>query len=480
MSDITTPKRSAILSIPENVHLYSVEAEQQILGLLLLDNANLEKVLDFLKPHHFFRPVHQRIFQEIINLNTSRQEANPVTLQHLFQDDPELVAVGGAFYLIDLADGVISSVALRDYAQIVFDFSIRRDLIEIYSEAIDGLCQIDGEKTALEHLAVLEKKLYTLATTGSTKTMVVTFEEASKKYLETAEAAYKGEKGAIGLSTGFCDLDNLLSGGLISSDLLILAARPSMGKTALATNIAFNVASAGTPVLFFSLEMSAEQLAGRIICGEAGISGQSVCSGNICTEVFGGLYCLRNSIKDIPLFIDESPSLSVMHLRNRARQIKRQYGIGLIVIDYLQLIEADAKKGYTSNRVQEVSDITRALKGIAKDLDLPVLALSQLSRAVEQRDDKRPQLSDLRDSGSIEQDADVVMFLYREEYYEVTKEPTKGTEKHLEWERRMDNIYGKAEVLIAKQRRGRTGKVKLFFDKKLTRFGNLANDTFDS
>ena len=301
------------------------------------------------------------------------------------------------------------------------------------------------------------------------------FPESAESFFKDADRAYAKEEGIVGLSTGIRPLDGGLGGGLKSPDLLILAARPSMGKTALATNIAFNVARAGTPVIFFSLEMSAAQLAGRIICGEAYLPLQRVYRGELHAKEFEHLHKIGGSLLDTPLFIDETPSLNIVTLRNRARHLKRLYGIGLVVVDYLQLLETEARRGYISNRVQEISDISKSLKGLAKELDLPVLALSQLSRNVEQRDSKQPQLSDLRDSGSIEQDADVVMFVYREEYYLQNRKPEYGTVDFENWQIKADAASGKAEVIVAKNRNGSTGKVDLFFDKGIMRFREPIN-----
>ena len=460
--------------------LHNLEAEQALLGALLLNNGSLEHVSDFLRPDHFAHAVHGRIYESIQRLNDRGQFADPITLKDIFHENEHLAAVGGAGYLIDLANSVVSIISAADYGRLIYDLYLRRQLINLSHETVQEVRNFDLESTAVQHIESAEKKLYDLATTGQAGGNAISFREALTQALETAEIAYKRDSHIVGVTTGFIDLDKWL-GGLHPSDLLILAGRPSMGKTALATNIAFNAALCfaqnnreGSPVAFFSLEMSAEQLATRILSSESKVSSDKIRRGEIRSEDFPKFVEISRSIHNTPLFIDDTAGLSIMALRNRARRLKRQHDIGLIVIDYLQLLESSNKRS-SDNRVQEISEITRSLKGIAKELNVPVLALSQLSRAVEQRDDKRPQLSDLRESGSIEQDADVVMFVYREEYYESRKQPPGGTEKHLEWQKRMDGVYNKAEVIIAKQRHGPIGTVKLFFDGKLTRFGNLEN-----
>ncbi|RZI47106.1 replicative DNA helicase [Candidatus Finniella inopinata] len=473
------PQQTQLAPIAETI-LHNVEAEQALLGALLLNNNSLEHVSDFLRPDHFSHAVHGQIYESIQRLIDRGQIADPITLKDIFHQNEHLATVGGASYLIDLANSVVSIISAADYGRLIYDLYLRRQLINLSHETVQEVRNFDMEATAVQHIESAEKKLYDLATTGQAGGNAISFREALTQAIETAEIAYKRDSHIVGVTTGFIDLDKWL-GGLHPSDLLILAGRPSMGKTALATNIAFNAALCfaqnnqdGTPVAFFSLEMSAEQLATRILSSESKVSSDKIRRGEIRSEDFPKFVEISRSIHNTPLFIDDTAGLSIMALRNRARRLKRQHNIGLIVIDYLQLLESSNKRS-GDNRVQEISEITRSLKGIAKELNVPVLALSQLSRAVEQRDDKRPQLSDLRESGSIEQDADVVMFVYREEYYESRKQPPEGTEKHLEWQKRMDGVYNKAEVIIAKQRHGPIGTVKLFFDGKLTRFGNLEN-----
>ncbi|GHS93629.1 replicative DNA helicase [Alphaproteobacteria bacterium] len=457
---------------------HNLEAEQALLGALLLNNNVLENVGDFLKPEHFYSPVHGKIFRAIQFLRDKNYSADPITLKDFFQKDDALSEVGGASYLVDLANSVVSLMNTADYGVLIYDLFLRRELMKIAQETTDDCRNSDLEINAETIVEDVEKKLYSLVTLGQEAHSVVAFRDAITQAIESAEMAFQRDSHIVGVTTGFLDVDRWL-GGLHKSDLLIIAGRPSMGKTALATNMAFNAAQTslrnpqdGATVVFFSLEMSAEQLATRILASESGISSDKIRRGSIRKDDFPKFVEVSRTIHDLPLFIDDTPGLSLSTLRNRARRLKRQHNIGLIIIDYLQLVDASSRRN--DNRVQEVSTITRALKTLAKELDVPVLALSQLSRAVEQRDDKRPQLSDLRESGSIEQDADVVMFIYREEYYELRKEPKEGTEEHAVWQKKMNGIYNQAELIIAKQRHGPVGIVKLFFDGQLTKFGNAA------
>lgn len=458
-------------SVPQNL-----EAEQALLGAILLNNRAIESVSEFLLPDHFYYPAHSKIFEAIGTLIERGYVADPITLRDFFNSEEALKSVGGAEYFVDLAQSVISIMNTADYGKLIYDLFLRRELIRIAQETNDNCRAKEVDSSALEIVEDVEKKLYNLVTTQNAGT-TTTFQEALTQAITTAETAFKRDSHIVGVSTGLVDVDRWL-GGLHPSDLLIIAGRPSMGKTALATNIAFNAAqmlaskpSDGAAVAFFSLEMSAEQLAMRILASESSISSDKIRRGSIRQEDFPKFIEVSRRINSLQLFIDDTPGLGLSALRNRARRLKRQHNIGLIVIDYLQLIEASSKKS-SDSRVQEVSTITRALKGIAKELDVPVLALSQLSRAVEQRDDKRPQLSDLRESGSIEQDADVVMFVYREEYYEARKEPKEGTDEHYAWQQKMNSIYNQAELIIAKQRHGPVGTIRLFFDGQLTKFGN--------
>lgn len=458
---------------------YNLEAEQSLLGALLLNNSSLEQIGDFLRPLHFADAIHGQIFEAIVRLIDRGQVADPITLKDYFDKNEALQPVGGARYLVDLAQSVISVISVGDYGRLIYDLFIRRQLMGIGEEMVLTARTHELDLTAIQQIEEAEKKLFDLATTGNASGGFQSFRDALTSSIEMAEIAYRRDSHIVGVTTGLADLDKWL-GGLHTSDLLIIAGRPSMGKTILATNIAFNAAMAslernknGASVAFFSLEMSAEQLATRILASESGVSSDKIRRGEIRAEDFPTFVEVSRRLSSIPLFIDDTPALTVSALRTRARRLKRQEGLGLIVIDYLQLMESGGSKRQGDNRVQEISDITRALKALAKELDVPVVALSQLSRAVEQREDKRPQLADLRESGSIEQDADVVMFIFREEYYEVRRQPPEGTDKHAEWQARMNQIANQAEVIIAKQRHGPVGTVRLYFDGTLTRFGNL-------
>ncbi|MDP4725415.1 MAG: replicative DNA helicase [Alphaproteobacteria bacterium] len=460
---------------------YNIEAEQALLGALILNNGTFEHISDFLRADHFSQKVHGVIFSAIAHSLERGRIADPITLKDVLNNDAEFLELGGYQYLVDLSDSVYSLVSVADYGRLIYDMYMRRQLIAIGHETIVDARMLDGERVATNVIEDAERRLYNLATIGNSGQGAVSFGHALAQAITTAEGAFKRDSHVVGVTSGFTDMDKWL-GGLHPSDLLILAGRPSMGKTALATNIAFNAAKGfiennkdGAPVLFFSLEMSSEQLANRILSSESGVSSDLIRRGAIRADDFPKLVDVSRRLGEVPLFIDDTPALTVTAVRNRARRLQRQHGIGMIVIDYLQLLSGSSKSS-DGNRVQEISEITRSLKALAKELNVPVLALSQLSRAVEQRDDKRPQLSDLRESGSIEQDSDVVMFVYREEYYEGRKEPTPGTDKHIEWQTNMSKVHNKAEVIIAKQRHGPIGTVRLYFDGSVTKFGNLAKE----
>jgi replicative DNA helicase len=461
---------------------HNLEAEQSVLGALLLNNSSYERVSDYLRPEHFSHKIHGHIYHAIVTLVDAGKIADPITLKAFFADSKELDSVGGAAYLVDLTNNVISIVSIKDYGQMIYDLYLRRELITIGEDIV-----LDARKAVLDEDAITqieksEKKLFDLGSNGVGSKTFTTFGSALTDAITSAEFAYKRDSHVVGVTSGLRDLDKYL-GGLHPSDLLILAGRPSMGKTALATNIAYNAAFAyanentdGAPVAFFSLEMSAEQLAARILSSESGVPSDKLRRGDIRSEDFTKIVDVSRRINAVPLLIDDTASLSITALRNRARRMKRQHNIGMIIIDYLQLLEGGGSKRSQDNRVQEVSEITRALKGIAKELNVPVLALSQLSRGVESREDKRPMLSDLRESGSIEQDADVVMFVYREEYYVSRAQPQEGTEQYIQWQQKMASVYNKAEVVIAKQRHGPVGTVRLYFNNHLTKFGDLQDD----
>ncbi len=460
--------------------IHNIAAEQALLGALLLNNTHIERLPDVLKAPHFAEKRHQLIFEAIMHLSQKGSVADPITLKDYLTSHPDFDQETTTAYLIDLCDQPTATVSVRDYGLLIYDLFLKRQIVTIGEDMIEGARTASLDLNANQQIEDAEKNLYTLAMQGETGSGFQTFRQAITKAVEMAEIAFKRDSHIVGVTTGLTDMDKWL-GGLHPSDLIILAGRPSMGKTALATNIAFNAAmskmrgeSVGAPVAFFSLEMSAEQLATRLLASECGISSDKIRRGEIRADDFPKFVEGSRRIFEAPLFIDDTPALTAAHLRNRARRLQRQHGLGLIIIDYLQLLDGGTNK--TENRVQEISAITRSLKALAKELHVPVIALSQLSRAVEQRDDKRPQLADLRESGSIEQDADVVMFVYREEYYEGRKEPQPGTDKHIEWQARMEKIYNKAEVILAKQRHGPIGTVRLYFDGAMTKFGNLTEN----
>jgi replicative DNA helicase len=473
----------------------NTEAEQALLGAILVNNAAYGRVAEFLASEHFGNAVHGRIFAAIGKLIERGQIANPVTLKNLFDQDGALSEIGGAQYLARLAESAVTIINAEHYGRTIHDLHLRRELITIGQDVVTEAFCHDLDDPATAQIERAEAKLFELATTGQAEGGPQPFVKALTTAIDMAAAAYKRDGKTVGVATGFTDLDKKL-GGLHPSDLIILAGRPSMGKTALATNIAFNAAKAyrgargpdgrfvaedGAVIGFFSLEMSAEQLATRILAEESGTSSDRIRRGEVGREDFDKFVAASQRLAAVPLYIDDTPALSISALRTRARRLKRQQGLGLIVIDYLQLMRPSLQNRVMENRVQEISDITRGLKAIAKELDVPVLALSQLSRAVEQREDKRPQLADLRESGSIEQDADVVMFIFREEYYLSRGEPTRRPEesddkfndRYDRWKERCEATYGIAEVIVAKQRHGPIGAVKLHFEAETTKFDSF-------
>lgn len=465
---------------PYRILPHNLEAEQGLLGALLIDNRALEKVGDFLRPEHFYAPAHQRIYDTIIKLVDRGQTASPVTLKNYFEQDTDLSHIGGAGYLTDLAANVVTVINAADYGRTIYDLSLRRELIALGEDIVNDSFAHNIDEDAVSTIESAEARLFKLAESGSQKGDFTTLRDSVMTAIEIAETAYKTAGHVTGVTTGLRDLDHKL-GGLHKSDLLILAARPSMGKTSLAVNVAYNAAKRyaetagkeGGIVGFFSLEMSSDQLATRILSDESGVSGDAIRKGEIKDADFRRFVEASQKLAQTPLYIDDTPALSISAVRTRARRLQRQRGLDLLVVDYLQLLRGTGSRQGVENRVREISEITQGLKAIAKELNIPVVALSQLSRAVEQREDKRPQLSDLRESGSIEQDADVVMFIYREEYYLSRTEPDPGTDKHMEWQDRMNNVHNVSEVIVAKQRHGPIGKVELYFDPNLTRFSDL-------
>ncbi|MEM6649597.1 MAG: replicative DNA helicase [Pseudomonadota bacterium] len=466
---------------------FSLEAEQAVLGAILFDNEVYYRVSAFLKTDHFYDPVHGMIYDAIEKLITRGRLASPVMLNTYLQEEPALRDVGGEKYLTNLARSVPTTIGAADYARLIFDHSVCRGLIRVGTEMIEKASTADLDDNPRDQLASAEAELYALAETGTYGSGFEQFEAALTKAIETINAAHKRGGKLAGISTGLRDLDEKL-GGLHPSDLVILAGRPSMGKTALATNIAVNVARAYQPELqpdgsvkareggvvgLFSLEMSSEQLAGRILSEISGIASERLRRGEIDQADFEAVYEASNELNDLKLYIDDTGGLSIGQVAARARRLKRQHNLNFLVIDYLQLLSGSKSAG--ENRVQELTEITTGLKALAKELEIPILALSQLSRQVEQREDKKPQLSDLRESGSIEQDADSVLFVYREEYYLGRAEPKEGSPEHLEWQDEMSKVVGQADVIIGKQRHGPIGTVKLSFDAKRTKFGDLAD-----
>ncbi|MBW8814391.1 MAG: replicative DNA helicase [Caulobacterales bacterium] len=467
----------------------NIEAEQALLGALLYDNAAFERLGDHLQARHFFEPFHQRLYAAIETNVRKGQLAEPILLAEQFNRDPAFAELGGIRYLAALVDRAPPAANAPDYARSVYDLALRRDLIRIGGEISTQAQQGDAELDARDQIEQAEQQLYQLAETGGVSSGFVNFSDALQGAVAMAAEAHARDGGLAGLSTGLIDLDQKI-GGMHPSDLIILAARPSMGKTSLACNVAFDVARhyawepqpdgskktvSGGVVAFFSLEMSAEQLAMRLLAEVSGVSGDRLRKGEIDASEFGRVRDAALEIQEAPLYIDATGGITLAKLTARARRLKRMVGLDLVVVDYLQLITTGA--GGPENRVQEVSMITQGLKALAKELSVPVMALSQLSRQVENREDKKPQLSDLRESGSIEQDADMVMFVYRESYYLSRLEPQPNTPEHFEWQEKMDKVMGLAEIIIGKQRHGPIGTVRLSFNEDLTKFGNLARDS---
>ena len=469
---------------------HSSEAEQALLGALLYDNEVYHRVSGIVQAKHFYNPIHLRIFDSIASLIEHGKLADAIVLKNRFSQDETLVDIGGVEYLALLLDNAPAGSTATEYAKLIFDLAMRRELIRLGDEIKFEATNPDSEEDAQAQITKAESQLYNLAEIGGTQSGFVTFENALIKSIEMASAAFSRDGHLSGTATGLDDLDRQL-GGMHRSDLIILAGRPSMGKTSLATNIAFHIAkkykterdeagiektAEGGVVGFFSLEMSSEQLATRLLAEQSTVPSHKIRRGDITAQQYEHIRDSADEISRIPLHIDDTGGLSIGALSARARRLKRMVGLDMIVVDYLQLLTGGKSMSSSTNRVQEVSMITQGLKALAKELDIPVLALAQLSRQVEQRDDKRPQLSDLRESGSIEQDADVVMFVFREEYYLARSEPSEGTEEHLQWQEEMEKLHGKAEVIIGKQRHGPIGTVKLSFNPELTKFGNLAQD----
>ena len=457
----------------------NIEAEQALLAALLTSNSVYERISDFLRPEQFYDDINGKIFEAIAKLLENNQLADPLTLKNYFLQKDEMELIGGDRYLIELAKNapILSNTAT--YGKLIYDLYQRREILKISDEITNEANSFDPETDASQIIEKAEVKLYNLSSSGEISQDFKKFSTSLVEAINSAESAYKREGQLSGIPTGFTDLDQLL-GGLHKTDLIIIAGRPSMGKTALATNIAFKMVNTKSMddenkkniVGFFSLEMSSEQLATRILAEDSSISSEKIRRGQLNSNDFQKIVKSSQTLGDLSLYIDDSPNLSISALRTRARRLKRKHGLNAIVIDYLQLVRPSLSR--PDNRVLEIAEMTRNLKSLAKELNIPVLCLSQLSRQVEQRDDKRPQLSDLRESGAIEQDADVVMFIYREEYYIERKEPSPGTEDYQKWQEKMAKIHNVAEVLVAKQRHGPIGKVTLHFEGSITKFSNLS------
>jgi replicative DNA helicase len=468
---------------------HNIVAEQALLGAILLDNEVFTRVSERLRAEHFYDPVHGRIYAAAGQLISKGRLADGVILREQFARDGALAEIGGEAYLVTLLEAAARFTAqAQEYADLIYDLSLRRELMQIGHEIATLAADPPEGAAASDILEEAERTLFALAESGTGSSGFSAFSDALATSIEVAAAAYERKSDVSGISTGFMDLDRNL-GGLHQSDLIILAGRPSMGKTALALNLAFNVAHArlkalrsgdvssatnpGGVVAFYSLEMSSEQLATRLLSDAAAIESDRIRRGKISKEEYERLKDTAADLQVLPLHIDETGGIPIAQLQARARRLQRTHGLDLLIVDYLQLVTSSSRK--SDGRVQEVSEITQGLKALAKELKVPLIALSQLSRQVETRDDKRPQLSDLRESGSIEQDADIVLFVYREEYYLRRQEPKEGTDEHFAWTRQLSEIQNHAEVIIGKNRHGPIDKVKLFFDSRYTRFGNLAD-----
>ena len=487
-------KGAEIVDLP-----FNIDAEQVLLGNLMVNNEDLNKVSDFLSKEHFYVPVHQKIYDAIQKFHDKGVLANPVTLKNYFDQDESLKEHGGPKYLADLAGLSLGIVNMHDYGKAIYELALKRDLISIGKEIVNDARQSSIDLSAHDQIERAEKKLYDLSTDDIERNKGFSqLKTPLQGAINKAQLAFQNKGRVSGIATDFTDLDEIL-GGFQNSDLIIMAGRPSMGKTAVSVNLAYNACrnlvanhenmlkedekgelkgSKPKSVGFFSLEMSSEQIATRMLSMVSGVSSTKLRTGHIDEDEFSDIAIATKKLQDLPFYIDDTPSISVAALRTKARRLKRMHNLGIIIVDYLQLMRADNSKR-EMNRVQEISEITQGLKAIAKELDIPVIALSQLSRAVEQREDKRPLLSDLRESGSIEQDSDIVIFIYREEYYLMRKKPKEGTEQYAKWQADMESVSNITELIISKHRNGPIGSVRLFFDAHYTRFSNLTQD-YDS
>ena len=477
MKEINSIQNTQVNKQPSNL-----EAEQALLGSILVNNDIIDEVSTLVSSNIFYDPAHIKIYEVIESLNNKGMIANPITLKNFFEKDDMLNEVGGTEYLVKLTRFSGSAKQSVDYAKVIHEMYLRRELVQISSQlSSDTLNASYQEQNAENIIESTEKSLFDLAERGSFSQSFLKFNQALDQTIEMATLAMKSDQGIVGVPTGLTDLDEKL-GGLHKSDLVILAGRPGMGKTALATNIAYHAAQnlmsrqEKSSIAFFSLEMSSEQLSTRILSEQARIKSDDIRRGKVTESEINRYIETSRNIYNLPLYIDETPAITISTLSNRARRIKRLFGLSLIVVDYIQLMRAPSTNNRGDNRVQEVSEITQGLKALAKELKVPVLALSQLSRAVESRDDKKPQLSDLRESGSIEQDADVVMFVYREAYYLENKQPKLGSIEHAEWQSKMNDVNGLADIILGKQRHGPTGTVKVEFEGIYTKFKDLSKN----
>src|SRR3954452_17983906 len=473
-------------SLPQNI-----EAEAALLGALMIDNRLVEDVQLKLRPDHFHEPVHGRIYEAILRMTDANRVATPVTLRPLFESDESIKEVGGPAYLAQLTGSGAAVIGARDFAQQIYDLALLRALIGVGRDLVEGALDTSEDVAPLAQIERAESELYKVAEEGGAEGRARSFGEAAMDSIRNAEAALNRGGGLTGITSGFTGLNSRI-GGLQRSDLIIVAGRPGMGKTALATNMAFAAAErflqdqadgiepnrgAGAPIAIFSLEMSSEQLVTRVLSEQSQVTAEQIRTGSLGRQEFASFARTAERLHSLPFYIDDTPGLTIAALRTRARRLKRQKGIGLVVVDYLQLLQGTGR-GSNDNRVQEISEISRGLKTLAKELDVPVIALSQLSRAVEQREDKRPQLSDLRESGSIEQDADIVLFIYREDYYLASRQPADDHPEIDKWREEMARVYGQAEILVAKQRHGSTGKVRVKFDSRITKFSDLVDEGY--
>ncbi len=477
LANIVSSKNFSLMrEVPMNIG-----AEQALLGAILSNNQAFEKIEDFLEADFFSSKINRIVFQSIKKLITNDQIADLNTVKVQLDGDEEFARNGGLTYLLKLCENTVSIINSKQYGELICDLFLRRKLIDVGTDLINDSYLSDEENKSTNLIEKAEQKLFNLTHNNDINSGPRDFEEIMNQTLDYAEKAFKKSDDVIGLKTGLNDFDRKI-GGLHKSDLIIIAGRPSMGKTAFATNIASNISKElevkekNKNVLFFSLEMSSEQLATRLMGELAELSSENIRTGNLSKTDFSKLLKSSEDLKKLNLFIDDSPALSISSIRTRSRRMKRKHGLDLLVLDYLQLVNGESRAN--DNRVQEISDITRGLKAIAKELNIPVIALSQLSRKVEDREEKRPQLSDLRESGAIEQDADLVVFLYREEYYLARTEPPEGTEKHEIWTSKMEKVHNVAEAIIAKHRHGPISKVKLHFNPSWTKFSDLADNNY--